>query len=599
MNNKKKALTTISIGAVVVVMFMCWQLFEQIVLISIDDAMYAGFTQHGLKFFIEKNMWHYMNFNGRFFVHLVMQLVVFFEEHLYAVLFPIFVTATTYIFTLKTNPEWSIYKRLFASALTLILYISLGCIYLTNVMWIAGGFNYIFPLFVVAIFYFLFLKHKNNTKAMWWLLPFAFICGATTEQYGMYTIGLITMTYFFDVIDNKKIDKRGFAYLGSAVIGLLTILLAPPTLNRMSKLTGVAEGVSFGEGLMNNWDYLGGAYALKIAPLLFMLFMAWFACCKKVVVDEKGDKTKQWRYSPLLMLGFPFTAITYGCYMVGNYVVPLIIFFVYMSIVIITMLSKKETRTLGTILLCGFGTFFMMSITSVIGYRTCIPFILSCIIVIAVMLIETVAEANKKVVSGCILAILILNFWVDYYDLYANYQKQNSLSQELYDQMMASSETGYIKFNWDETVAAKNGVNYRYTTLIDGSQLIYFQDKFGIPDDVKYFITSEEYTVFNVCYDGVYSQKPAILQDGKLYVPSQIPCLQLIKEKHIFSKVKTDEEKNLAHITVGDYELTCALDDVLKFGHVVLVNVDVICKEWDLEYTFDPDENTYRFTKSN
>ena len=91
MNKTNKIYTYISAGVLLLSIFLCWRLFEQIVLISIDDAMYAGFTQHGLKHFVDKNIWHYISFNGRFFVHFIMQLVVVFEEHLYAILFPLFI----------------------------------------------------------------------------------------------------------------------------------------------------------------------------------------------------------------------------------------------------------------------------------------------------------------------------------------------------------------------------------------------------------------------------------------------------------------------------------------------------------------------------
>ena len=87
----KQPQTIISGFCIFVLMFMYWQLLETIVVINIDDVMYSDWTQHGISYFIEKNVWHYTNFNGRAFVHLILQIVLIFDEHLYAILIPIFI----------------------------------------------------------------------------------------------------------------------------------------------------------------------------------------------------------------------------------------------------------------------------------------------------------------------------------------------------------------------------------------------------------------------------------------------------------------------------------------------------------------------------
>ena len=163
MNKSKKILTVTSAVSLLAATVICWLLLELISIVSIDDAMYAGWTQHGFKYFLERNVWHYTNFNGRFFVHLVMQIVLFFEEHLYAIIFPFFISVSTFIFATVAKKEWSIHKKLFASALSLLAYLALGRTVLTaTAMWVAGGFNYIFPLLAVALFYILFLRQRKK-----------------------------------------------------------------------------------------------------------------------------------------------------------------------------------------------------------------------------------------------------------------------------------------------------------------------------------------------------------------------------------------------------------------------------------------------------
>lgn len=212
------------------------------------------------------------------------------------------------------------------------------------------------------------------------------------------------------------------------------------------------------------------------------------------------------------------------------------------------------------------------------------------------MFIDTLALANKKVVSGLILVVLVLGCLLDYYDYYENYKKSSVNCQELYDQMISSGETGYIKFNWDKTYSMADGPVYRYATLTDGYPLIYFQDKFGIPDNVKYFISSDKYEVANVCYNDIYSQTPAVIQDGVVFVPLHVIYCELAQNDNISIKVLVDTKTDKHYISVEGKELVCDGSDFLLIGNATLANIDVVCEQFNLEYNFDPVENTYKFT---
>lgn len=593
MNKSKKILTVTSAVSLLAATVICWLLLELISIVSIDDAMYAGWTQHGFKYFLERNVWHYTNFNGRFFVHLVMQIVLFFEEHLYAIIFPFFISVSTFIFATVAKKEWSIHKKLFASALSLLAYLALGRTVLTSTaMWVAGGFNYIFPLLAVALFYILFLRQRKKSVSMLYLLPFAFLCGATTEQYGMYTVGLIVMTYAFDIIDNKKFDFRSIAYLGASISGLMTILLAPPTMSRINDTKR-----SLFDGILHNWSFLGGKNSEVIFPILFMALIGVFALCKKSRSDDNGKKIKYRPYSRWLICGLPFAAISAIFALFGIYVVSAVLTFIFVILTATTMLCKKETRELGKMVVCGFGTFFMMSITTMAANRTCVPCILSLTIVLVIMFIDVVSEINKKAIVSALTVALSVVCLCSYTFSFVKYQRESVYCREVYEEMKASSKTGIIHSNWDETLAVKKNI-YRNKMLTDVYPLMYYQEKYNIPDNVKYIITSEKYEVYNLCCDGLYSQAPAIKQDGYVYVPLMFPHLkESITEE--FKVTRWFDEGRFVGIGANGKDIYCSESEVLQIGSIYFVKLDYVLEQWDYRCRFDKTENTYIFTSQN
>lgn len=593
---KKKILTALSATSLLAVMLACWSLLELISVISIDDAMYAGWTQHGFKYFIQKNVWHYKNFNGRFFVHIIMQAVLFFEEHLYAVIFPFFITVGAFLFTNIAKKEWEIHQKLFTSALALLAYLCLSPKYITpTAMWVAGGFNYIFPLIIIFSFYYLFVKNKSNTKAMTYLLPLAFLCGATTEQYGMYTVGLIVLTYLFDAIESKKLDSRSFAYLSATIAGLLTVLLAPPTIKRFTTTTAdtSVKGIS---GIINNWTFLGGKESGILLPALFMLFIALLSCYKRTKTDENGKTVKYYPYNPLFMLGFSLSAGAALCYALNLHIISMIITYVFVIFVAISMLIKKETRELGKILVCGFGTYVMLSITSIATCWTAVPCIISFIIVLCVMFVDAVSTINVKAIGIVLASAVCICGCVLYGISYSGYKKESAFCNNIYEQLQNAKESGKIEYNFDDTIASRL-IPYRNMTLVDFYPVSYYQEKFDIPDNVKYIITSNKRKVANICCNGIYSQAPAIKLNGSIFVPSQTPYLDICLDKDIKASKLYNDDETLIGVEINGDTINCSKSDTLTMGHIVYVKLDLILAKYGYKCHFDRTENTYILTK--
>ena len=203
LDKKQKANTTLSISIFAILAICCWMLCETIVPVYIDDVMYGSFTDKGLSHFLEMNWWHINNFNGRTFVHVMLQLVLIFNEHLYAIVMPIMLAVIFAGFAKLINPNITKIGMLNSASAGLAMFLALNHTYLApTLLWMSGGFNYIFPLFFIVVAYSLFMKTRHEGFSFVTALC-VLLASATTEQYGMYTIGLIVITLFFDFIDKK------------------------------------------------------------------------------------------------------------------------------------------------------------------------------------------------------------------------------------------------------------------------------------------------------------------------------------------------------------------------------------------------------------
>ena len=286
------------------------------------------------------------------------------------------------------------------------------------------------------------------------------------------------------------------AYLASSISGLLTIMLAPPTLSRINDTKR-----SIVDGIIYNWSFLGGKNSEVIFPIIFMLLVGFFTLFKKSKTDENGEKIKYRPYNKLLILGIPFAAISTVVAIIAFfsknynlYTINAILSFIYIVITASTMLAKKETQELGKIIVCGFGTFFMMSVTTMAASRTCVPCILSLEIVLVIMFVDMLSELKQKFFSSALAIILVGASVSGYVYSYVQYKDESIFCREVYEELKSAKETGVIHSNWDRTLAMRRTL-YRNKTLTDVYPLMYYQEKYEIPDDVKYIITSEKYTV--------------------------------------------------------------------------------------------------------
>ena len=490
-------------------------------------------------------------------------------------------------------------------------FLGLSKYYLTySVIWIASGANYVLPLIFVALSYKVYQMAKYNEKLRIWSYILLFLSGATTEQYGMYTIGLVTMTFLFDLIDKKyKNAKHGILSLIFPIIGLLTIVLSLGNAGR-------AEGhiVEIGEMLeifyKNNYTmsgYVGHSSLMLIITLCFGF----------IGLNKKHR---------ILIVGIPIAIINYLLCLFGFHNIAAITLFSYLFIICFHFLYKKDMREYGKIMVCGCGTFLMMSITNIGGFRICVPLLVSIIFTLSSIYFDYIKSNPKKVfhrvVLMCVMFLCLLNGLKFYTD--ANNTAQ-IYSNPLYEELSGAKETGVINVNYDYADVYNTMNDVRHNTCFDTGMLLdmkYCQSYFGYSDDIRYHHTSTKYEVFDVTYNGKYYVVPIVKENGKLYVPYTLLVMNeettckniskyledysddnwighIIDEDNLFAMSGTEKlvSKKDGKIIYESNEVDY-LTQYFKTSPTNFIELSQFCKWADVSYTFDKITNTYHITEN-
>lgn len=126
-----------------------------------DDYYYIGFSQGSIAEYFVRNAEHYTNMNGRAIVHL---LVTFFLsiDMIWWKLFNSFMLACITYFGAKIATTHTLYAGLAFFLFTCGFGVAMSreCIY-----WLTGSFNYVYPLFMLFIYWYVLLKYRKTRQA--------------------------------------------------------------------------------------------------------------------------------------------------------------------------------------------------------------------------------------------------------------------------------------------------------------------------------------------------------------------------------------------------------------------------------------------------
>ena len=610
--DKEKCLLAISIVTSFISLFFLWKLCETISLVYIDDVMYADWTKHGISHFFERINWHWNEFNGRTLIHILLSLTLIFEEHLYAIVLPLSVHLGILILYRIAKPNSKLYEVLFAGSLVCLGLAGLHPIYSSNsIIWMAGGFNYYVPVLFIAIGYLLYNKAKENNKFIIPTFISLLLIGGITEQYGMCMIGLIVLSTFFDIIDKKKENlKKNLLFLGITVASYITIFLSPGTNTRVNDHTVGFQG--FWSNFLDNNEWLNG-YVYIFIPVILILF-SFLGFTKK--------------YKPLLF-SLP-VAVLYFLFSCVWRSLPLtaLLLFVYMAFVCIVLLKNKDTRECGKFLTCGYGMFFMISITQG-GFRTCIPFVIMLYLVLAILYFDILIENKNKIkyLYTGILALFIFSLYINSQQYIAGFEQMSKdYIKPMYNSFVNAKETNKVDLDFDYIDRTYSESWYRYYGVVDLGEWVKMEDYksyYGYSDDITYNHISKHYDVSNVFYEGKSYMFPVVNEDGKHYVSYKILTCKnkgQVGELESIPAISVNNEtcngywedqdtyvaiSNNGGIISMDNNKLIYLDKQIDFTIIptkttdeIFIDIEAFCKATNTSYTYDEHLDTFFITEN-
>ena len=189
-----------------------------------DDFYYATFVRSGWKYFISENVFHYMNTNGRAWVHLLDELLLA-TDGMWA--FKLFNTAAAALLTVAVAKTASDGKAGFRPALAascvLFSLITIQNAY-QSVFWATGAMNYLFPMLLSLLY---LLSLTKGGKLGYAAPALAFFASSSSEQAAFLAL---CATVFRGVMYIKERKRPNAVYITAAIlsaVGFVLLFAAP------------------------------------------------------------------------------------------------------------------------------------------------------------------------------------------------------------------------------------------------------------------------------------------------------------------------------------------------------------------------------------
>jgi hypothetical protein len=204
-----------------------------------DDYYYAMFLKSGTNYFISENIFHYMNTNGRSFVHLLDELLLVMGPLLWRYWNVAVIAGIVILIAKISAKEYSgANKKHFSKALVMACVLfSIPQIAILNqsVYWATGTLNYLFPILLLLAFYYFYMKSIFLEKKYLWLPVLAFFTAFTTEQVAFCVLAISAFVLFTSAfIRKKRLKPIQIVIFVSAILGFTILYAAPGNVVRAS-----------------------------------------------------------------------------------------------------------------------------------------------------------------------------------------------------------------------------------------------------------------------------------------------------------------------------------------------------------------------------
>ncbi len=499
MKNKVKYLGS---AVLALAFFSAVYLFSKVT-VYCDDYWYGTFFREGLGRFWELTKWHYLNFNGRAFVHLMAELVIWADKYIYMLLAPVML-AVLFILALRLQTGESAKTSLGAAGACVAATLALPVSFLNrSLLWMSAGFNYLFPVFFIFVTLWVLkagLDRRHVAPAVFILV---FLSGATTEQSGLAAFVILGGYAVYRWVTEKRGFWTAFLVCLLCGAGYLTVIFAPGTWVRVGHETGggVLEALRPG--------------ALKIRLQLALEFftgksgLPWLFVAFAVATGLHPWITG--RSSRLMTAGIAVAVLYIVLRRHGRYFSAACLGALWVTLAAVIYLFRKETALRGLMLGGAMATVLVMVLTTTVSERTTMPAILIIIALCGATVLECL-EKGPEWLDLPVFAALTAAFLALALPTFRGYAKNSAVWEENARRLRAHEDVTVLSMDADRL--------YGHTTYLDSSSYL---------ENALYYygLTDEKLTYSSADYiaAGAYGENraglPILERDGTVYVPIQ------------------------------------------------------------------------------
>ena len=368
-----------------------------LVLLYSDDYFYALFFRDGFSGFIERNIWHYQNFNGRVFVHLLVQITLLFDTALFPFInlgFLLLIGFLTYKIQADKHHQSKlnlIIHAAFFMSLFMLLDVS---VLREGYLWISASFNYTLGVAMVALLIFVCKEYLHTKTLKWYMVVIAFLSGATTEQMGMTALFVLVVLAFVHKNQKQGLGIMKFAPIAiSCFMGLASIFLSGATQFRVARENNLI-GHSLPE-ILQEFVQRFDRIAALVYENNFLLILSVFG----VLLGLTWLKNKN--LPSKLKLGFVYSAIMLSInfmpYFAPLAMAALAITIIFLLYSCVALMRNKEHVFSASLVLAAVFSAATIIFTNSQEHRVIFPFILLMIAVCAKLMTDTDSNLKHRV----------------------------------------------------------------------------------------------------------------------------------------------------------------------------------------------------------
>ena len=479
MKEKLKNLKIYNILAILAIclLFSVLFVYALITVYSSDDYGYSLFLDNGISGWMKMMQNHYQFGNGRTFVHLLATAVLHFKNIVFALVFS--VNLLVIAFCLRSKPVDKLsFWLIFLSGWILIP----RPIMVEGVLWISGFCNYVFPIMMMSLVFYMSRKALSENSYNWKnviILPvLSFLAGATTEQNGLAVLLLLVIIFIEAILDrSNKYAKICFLQILLVAAGLSTIFLSPATQSRVGNEMSAPV-----------WERIIVSLSMQkdifMSSPVFSIIVAVFPILLLVNIYRKKGSIFITSLSVLAEICLFFVAYTEGEFSAYSYGALLLI----LSIIAAACWFSGY-RYIGSLLCFAAVTAIVMLPTQSSGYRTLLPMYVLLLMIVCELFCDAKEGlvAKKGILAKLLVALAVvfaaLNAVRDFPHYYYNH-RVDMVNAEYAEQAKSSGNAYFcMDYNYMYTHTKPYQSGYFYLKYIETLRLasppehVYFYSK--------------------------------------------------------------------------------------------------------------------------